>query len=145
MDAVYTSYYNNQSGSNVQNIGEIYHTPRNVQYGRGIGSFFSALYSHLKPLFKTGLNILKNKSIDIGKEMLEEIGTKPIKEILLNQGKKVVNNFKEATIDKIKTMQEGKGKRIKLKRLKQRPQIKSKRCRRKTFKDIFGNLKCLDL
>lgn len=145
MDAIYTSYYNNQSGENIQNIGEIYHAPRILQYGRGIGSIFSAVFSHLKPLFKTGMNILKNKSLDIGKEILEEIGTKPIKEILLNKGKKVIQNIKEATIDKMKTMQKGKGRRIKLKRLKQKQQIKSKRCRGKNFKDIFGNWKCQDL
>ena len=145
MDVLYTNYYNNQSGNNVQNIGEIYHTPRFVQYGRGIGSLFSSLFSHLKPFLRTGLNYLKNKSLDIGKEILEEIGTKPVRDILFNQGEKIMNNFKEATINKIKTMQKGNGKHIKLKRLKQKPHNKSKRCRVKNFKDIFGNLKCRDL
>lgn len=65
MDVLYTNYYNNQSGNNVQNIGEIYHTPRFVQYSRGIGSLFSSLFSHLKPILRTGLNYLKNKSLDI--------------------------------------------------------------------------------
>lgn len=138
MDALYTNYYNNQSGKNVDNIGEIYHSPRIVQYGRGIGSIFSALFSHLKPLFKTGLNVLKNKSIDIGKEILNEIGTRPVKEILINKGKKVLNDLKD-------TMQRGNGQRIKLKRLKQKPQIKSKRCIGKNIRDIFGNWKCRDL
>lgn len=138
MDVLYTNYYNNQTGTNVHNIGGIYHSPRIVQYGRGIGSIFSALFSHLKPLFKTGLNVLKNKSIDIGKEILNEIGTKPVKEILINKGKKVVNDLKEI-------MQKGNGQRIKLKRLKQKPQIKSKRCRGKNIRDLFGNWKCLDL
>lgn len=145
MDALYTNYYNNQSGNNIHNIGEIYHSPRITQYGRGIGSLFSSLFSHLKPFFKTGFDVLKNKSIDIGKEILEELGTKPIKEILINQGRKVVNNIKEATIDKLKTMQQGQGKHIKLKRLKQKPHIKPKRCGGKNIKDIFGNWKCRDL
>lgn len=145
MDVLYTNYYINQSGNNIQNIGEIYHTPRIVQYGRGIGSLFSSLFSHLKPFLRTGLNYLKNKSLDIGKEILEEIGTKPVKDILFNQGRKVINNIKDATIEKIKTMQKGKGNPIKLKRLKQNPHNKFKRCRGKKLKDIFGNLKCLDL
>lgn len=145
MDVLYTNYYNNQSGKNIHNIGDIYHSPRAIQYGRGIGSIFSSLFSHLKPLFKTGLNLLKNKSIDIGKEILEEIGTKPVKEILINKGKKVINDLKETTVRKLNTMQRGNGKRIKLKRLKQKPQIKSKRCRGKNIKDIFGNWKCRDL
>lgn len=139
MDALYTRYYNNQSGENLHNIGEIYHTPRIIQYGRGIGSLFTALLSRLKPLFKTGLNVLKNKSIKIGKEILEEIGTKPMKDILINQGIKAVNHIKEASIEKLNAMQKGRGKRIKLKRLKKNPQIKSKRCRGKNIQDIFAN------
>lgn len=143
MDVMYTRYYNNQAGGNVHNIGEIYHAPRIIQYGRGIGSLFTSLLSHLKPLFKSGVNALKNKSFEIGKEILEEIGTKPMKDILINKGRKVVNNIKDSAIEKLNSLQKGRGKRIKLKRLKQKPQIKSKRYRGKKIKDIFG--KCLDL
>lgn len=139
MDAIYTRYYNHQSGDNVHNIGEIYHTPRIIQNGRGIGSLFSSLLSHLKPLLKTGLNVLKNKSIDIGKDILEEIGSKPLKNILINQGRKAVNHIKEVTLERLDKLQKGEGRRIKLKRLKHKPQNRSKRCRGKNIRDIFDN------
>lgn len=142
MNELYTRYYHNQSGKNVQNLGNIYHAPRVVQHGRGIGSLFTALFSHLKPILRTGANFLKNKSIEIGKEILEEVGTKPIKQILKEKGKKIVNNVRENTLEKLKSMQKGEGKRIKLKRLKQKSQTKSKRCKAKNVKDIFGSWKC---
>lgn len=145
MDKQYTNYYHNQSGRNVHNLGDIYRSPRIVQHGRGIGSLFTSLFSHLKPLLRSGANFLKNKTAEIGKEILEEVGTKPIKEILKEKGKKVFNNIRENTIEKLKTMQNGNGKRIKLKRLKQKHHTKSKRCKAKNVQDIFGSLKCRGL
>ncbi len=122
MQSYYTQYYLKQSGRGLSDIGGIYKTPSFYQAGRGgIGSFFAGLYKYLKPLVSSGISALADQSIKTGTNILSEIGQKPFKQILKEQGKNAASELKQRGINKLKRMQGGSGKRKKksnIKRLK---------------------------
>lgn len=150
MDQVYTAYYTGQLGGGLSHIGSLYVSPRVLQHGRGIGSFFASLYRTLKPLLFSGANVIKNQAVDTSKAILNDFGRKPLRNILEEQGKIALNNLTEKAVNKISSkFQRGTGKRsIKhrnKKRKRQSPKrtkakrIKKKNKRTKThIKDIFS-------
>lgn len=111
MEQVYTNYYLSQVGFGLEDIGPLYRIhPQYIQRGSGgIGAFFSAVYRHLKPIFKYGLQALKRQTIKTGTKVINELGSKPIKEILLDHGKRAASELAEEGIKKLKKMQEGEG------------------------------------
>lgn len=116
MEAIYTNYYLNQAGGGINDIGSLYANTRIVQHGRGsIGAFFSGIYKSLKPIISSGLNALKKQTIKSGTAVLENIGTKPFKDILQEQGKIAAQELTQKGINKLKRLQEGSGKGIKRK------------------------------
>ena len=133
----YFHYYSSQSGGGaLSGVGELYHTPVIYQRGTGIGSFFSGLLKHLKPLFFSGLNAIKEESLKSGSEILRSIGSKPIKEILKEQGKILGENLTTRSVEKIKKMQKGGKKR---KAVTNKKNVKAKRAKtikRKNTKKI---------
>lgn len=109
MDSYYTQYYLRQKGAGLSDIGPLYKTPVFYQRGSGIGSFFSGLFKHLKPLVSSGIDALKNQSLKTSSAILNDIGKKPFKEILKEQGKVAVKDLTEKGINKLKRMNEQKG------------------------------------
>lgn len=93
MADAYVHYYKNQSGAGLSDIGPLYYNQRFVQHGRGAGSFFGALYKYLKPVFFSGLNALKTQALKTGSSILEELGTRPFKEIITTHGKRAVDEL----------------------------------------------------
>lgn len=148
MEQVYTSYYSNQIGSGLSHIGSLYVSPRVVQHGRGLGSFFASFFRNLKPLFLSGLNAIKDQAMDTGKSILNDFGRKPLRNILAEQGKKALSNLTEKAVNKISSkFQKGSGKssirrRIKRKRRQSQKRSTSKRTKkfnlRNKVKDIFA-------
>lgn len=111
MDEVYLKYYQAQAGNGLSDIGQLYHiSPKFVQRGRGgIGSFFSGIFRHLKPIIKSGLLALKKQSIKTGVNIIKDLGEKPIKDILIEEGKAAVDELAQKGIKKLQKLQDGKG------------------------------------
>lgn len=113
MDSYYTQYYLRQKGKGLSDIGPLYRSPVLYQRGSGIGSFFSGLFKNLKPLMASGLEALKDQSIKSSSAILNDIGRKPFKEILKEQGKVAVKDLTDKGINKLKRMNEQRGGRRK--------------------------------
>lgn len=111
MDEVYLKYYQSQAGNGLGDIGELYHiSPKYHQRGRGgIGSFFSGIFRHLKPLMRSGLRALKKQSIKTSANIIKDLGEKPIKDIFIEEGKAAVDELAQKGIKKLQKMQDGKG------------------------------------
>ena len=88
MENAYIEYYTVQVGSGLKDIGPLYHNARFVQQGRGFGSFFETLFTYLKPVFKSGLNAIKDSALKTGTSIITEVGSRPLNEILIDHGKK---------------------------------------------------------
>lgn len=108
---VYLKYYQAQAGNGLTDIGELYHiSPRFHQRGRGgIGSFFSGIYRHLKPLLNSGLKALKKQSIKTSANIIKDLGDKPIRDILLDEGKAAVDELALKGMKKLQKLQDGEG------------------------------------
>lgn len=143
MNSHYAQYYLRQVGAGLGDIGTLYHAPLIPQRGRGIGSFFSGAFNYLRPLFSSGLDALKNQAIKSGASILDNVGTKPLKEVLKEQGKIALQDLAMRGANKLKRkmqggegkrkMQRGKGKR----KSKKQKYIKSQQTKKKshsTFK-----------
>lgn len=90
---VYVNYYSVQSGSGINDIGPLYYHPRMVQQGRGIGNFFAALYQYLKPIFTSGVNVLKEQALKTGTSIINDLGNRPFTEIIKEHGKKAADEL----------------------------------------------------
>lgn len=111
MDEVYLKYYQAQAGNGLSDIGQLYHiSPKFVQRGRGgIGSFFSGIFRHLKPIIKSGLRALKKQTIKSGVNIVKDLGERPIKELLVEEGKAAVDELAQKGIKKLQKLQDGNG------------------------------------
>lgn len=136
MDQVYTTYYSGQLGGGLSHIGPLYATPRVLQHGRGVGSFFASLFRTIKPLLFSGVNAIKNQALDTSKAILSDFGRKPLRNILEEQGKHALNNLSEKVIKKISSkFQQGSGKRRINHRNKKRTRQSRKRSKVKNTKN----------
>jgi hypothetical protein len=110
----YERFFNSQQGgsSNFDNIGPIYRARYHRQTGSGLGSVFKTLWSLLSPHLLSAGRALGTEAIRSGTEALTDLGKKPLKRILREQGTKSVNNLLNQAEDKIKKIQRG-GKGIK--------------------------------
>lgn len=135
-------YYLNQSGSGISHIGSLYISPRIVQQGRGIGSFFAGLYRYLKPMFVSGINAIKNQALDSGKAIINDFGRKPLRNIMEEQGRDAILNLTNKAVNKVsQKFQKGSGKNnIKRKKLKKTRHSKTA-SKSKRFKKIRKYLK----
>lgn len=152
MYSYYTQYYLRQDGRGLADIGPLYKGPLIYQKGSGIGSFFSGLYKHLKPFLSSGLEALRDQSIKTGSAILSEVGAKPFKEILKEQGKIAAKDLTERGVNKLKRMSNqtgGRRKNIKRRKRNAAPHLdayrfqagngkrrrrRSKRLKKKTIK-----------
>lgn len=106
MENAYLQYYSIQTGSGFKGIGPLYHNSRFVQRGSGFGSFFGALYSFFKPLLHSGLSALQNQAVKTGSEILNDLGSRPLKDILQSRGYQAKEELKSKLKRKF---QEGSG------------------------------------
>lgn len=111
MAEVYLKYYQNQAGNGLEDIGNLYHiSPRFHQRGRGgIGSLFSGIYRYIKPLINSGLKALKKQTIKTSVNILKDLGEKPMRDILIDEGKAAVDELAQKGIRKLQKLQDGEG------------------------------------
>lgn len=110
METHYTRYYLAQGGGGLNDIGRLYHAPLIRQQGRGsVGDFFSAVIRHLRPLFMSGLNALKEQGLKTGSAVLNDLGKKPIKQIMEEQANIALHELARKGINKMT----GRGRGIK--------------------------------
>lgn len=113
MHKTYFDYYLNQSGggnSDGDEFGPLFRSHNIFQRGRGIGGAFSCIYRFLKPLFKSGLNYLKNETVQTGLDIIKGINEqKPIKHILTDRSINIVDKIRDNAVQKIKNFR-GSGK-----------------------------------
>lgn len=105
----YTKYYLLQSGGGLSNIGAVYHQSPIIQHGRGLGNFFGGLARYLKPFFMHGLNAVKKEALNTGADILGEIGTRPIQDIIREKTKTAVQNLQDKAINNIRSNMYGAG------------------------------------
>lgn len=114
MHSYYKQYYLRQSGGGLSDIGSLYKSPLHYQRGRGgIGNFFGSIFRHIKPFLRSGLSALSEQAVKSGTDILANVGKKPLKSVLKEQGKIALNNLAERGLNKFKRMQSGKGRRRK--------------------------------
>lgn len=113
MYSYYTQYYLRQQGHGLADIGPLYKGPSIYQRGSGIGNFFSGLFRNLKPLISSGLEALRDQSVKTGTAILSDVGRKPFKEILKEQGKIAVQDLTQRGVNKLKRMRSQTGGRRK--------------------------------
>lgn len=145
MENTYFQYYTIQTGAGLKDIGPLYYNSRFIQQGSGFGGVFASLYRFFKPMIQSGLSTLQNQAIKTGASILSEVGTRPLKEVLIENGKKARDELQTKFKNKF---QEGKGllfagaarrktkKCINAKRKKNRAQSKSKRTKLKSNKSV---------
>lgn len=104
MDTYYTRYYSRQYGGSLSDIGPIYKSPVFYQKGSGVGSFFTGLFKYLKPAISSGFDALRHQSMRTGKAIINDVGSKHIKDILKEHGKIAVQELAEKGINKLKRM-----------------------------------------
>lgn len=135
MNSYYTQYYLNQGGSGLSDIGGFYRLPVFHQRGRGgIGNFFTGVLKYLNPFLSSGYSAIKDQALKSGSAILSEVGKKPFRNILKEQGQIAVNNLAERGFNKIKKMQRGSGRRIKRGRVSKRNHSTVKRRRKRKRK-----------
>lgn len=105
----YDSYFSNtQVGGSLADIGRVYRAPHNhLQRGRGFGTILSGIMRFISPYLLSGSKAIGKEALRSGSEILSNIGTMPIGELLKQQGKKSVKNLAEKSSNKLKTFSEG--------------------------------------
>lgn len=116
MASQYTDYYMSQVGKGQADIGHLYHGRGSytVQRGRGVGSFFANVLRYIRPAFKSGLSAVADQALrstaSIANEYNANAGTKPMKQILKEQGKIALKNLASRGVNKLqKKLQTGSG------------------------------------
>lgn len=160
MEDVYIQYYSVQSGAGIKDIGPLYNNLRFIQQGSGFGGFFSGLLNFLKPVFSSGVDVLQKQAIKTGASILSELGSRPLTDILIDNGRQAASDLQSKFKNKF---QSGSGlmftgiakkrrqtpqKSIKVKANKKPKQSQSKRRTKKTYnkKNILNsNIRTLDI
>lgn len=66
-------------------VGNLYTTSRKVQRGRGLSDAFGSLFKFLSPYLVRSGRALGNEALRSGSEILAQLGTKPLGDILKKQ------------------------------------------------------------
>lgn len=134
MENRYIQYFSthNQIGGTLNDIGRLYKankvyqqgfgfTPSIVvQEGQGLGAILNNLYHIISPLLKSSFNALGSEAKIVGRNILRDMGTKPIANLLKEHGSEALTKLTDKAAEKVKQMQ-GKGfkkKRVGLKKEK---------------------------
>lgn len=104
----YDQFFTNQLGSS-PHFGDLYKTNRYYQRGRGLGDALSGIIRFLTPLFLKGTKAVGAEALRSGSEILSNLGSKPLNELLKDQKDKTITNLTEKAMNKLKRVQTGKG------------------------------------
>lgn len=139
MEGRYIKYYLSQGGKGIGDIGVLHRSPLIYQRGRGIGTLFDTVLRVLNPLFYSGFNALKDQAVKTGSAVLRDIGQKPIKSVLKEQGALALQELAERGVNKLKRKMQG-GEGIKRKRRRANKQL-SKQLKRSSTRVQRGGRK----
>lgn len=105
MSQRYIKYYLLQSGGSVDEIGPLFHSTVAYQRGRGLGSIFGGLIRFLKPIFSSGVDMLKNQAIKTGSSALTDLvtGANP-KQVFQDRGREALKNLRKTAVNKLNDM-----------------------------------------
>lgn len=138
MEERYINYFSNQlqqRGSGLVDIGKLYKTNRvyqngfgeltPVQRGDGLASLIRNFYQLAYPLIKSGFSALGTEAKTAGKNILRDITTKPITDLIKQHGTEAFTNLKDKVNEEMKKKNmHGKGikkqKKKKINKLHQR-------------------------
>jgi hypothetical protein len=133
----YIDYFmsHQQVGGGIANIGQLYKSNRFHQQGfgfttiidqegQGLGSVLQHLYHLFYPIVKSGIGALGSETKKLGKNILRDIATKPITDLIKEHGNDAISNLKNKAKEEIQNMS---GKGVKRKRKNNRRVKKSKK------------------
>lgn len=138
MNTYYTQYYLRQAGGSISDIGGLYRAPGFLQRGRGagVGSFFSGLIKFFRPLVSSGLSALKDQTLKSTQNIIADIGHKPLKQILQEQGKVAVSNLADRELNKLRKMQQQRNEQKGNGRIRRKKRIKRGKITKKNHSKI---------
>lgn len=90
----YETYFSrSQTGRGISDIGTIYRSNYHLQRGKGLSDVFAGLYKFISPFILRGTKALGKEALRTGSEVLSNIGTHPIKNLLSEQRDKSLKNL----------------------------------------------------
>lgn len=100
-----------QTGSGLADLGQIYrgNSFGAYQRGRGLGDVFGSVYRFLKPYLASGVRAVSGEMARGGAEVLGNLGTRPIGELLREQSDKSLQNLASKASDKLNRLAIGRG------------------------------------
>lgn len=90
-----------QTGRGKEDI-KVYRGPLYRQSGAGFGDFLRNAVTYVKPLLSSGINALKDQSLNSAGSVISQLGRKDLKTILKEESEKVVRDSCEKAINKLK-------------------------------------------
>lgn len=104
----YDRYFSKrQIGRGVDDIGRVYRAPQfHFQRGRGLSDVFGGIIKFITPYLISSSKALGKEALRSGSEILGNLGTKPIGELLKQQKDKSISNLAQKTGNKLKRMGE---------------------------------------
>lgn len=99
-----------QIGGASGSYGPLYRRGRHIQVGRGIGTGLRFIWRFLSPYLASGLKSISGEALRSGAEILSEIDSAPIRDLLVKQRDKSLRNLANQAGEKLMTMnQRGRG------------------------------------
>lgn len=106
----YEGYFlNAQKGGRISDIGDVYRSSRYLQRGRGIGDVFSGMIKWITPYLLKGTKALGQEALRSGSEILSNMGTKPLGELVQDQRDRSIKNLSEKAGNTLKRMSQAMG------------------------------------
>lgn len=100
-----------QTGGGLTDLGQVYrgNSWGAYQRGRGLGDFFSSVYRMIQPYLASGAKAITTELARGGAEVLGNLGSQPISELMRQQRDKSLQNLATKASNKLKRVSIGSG------------------------------------
>lgn len=105
----YDQLFNSRTQQRGGNVGPLYKIRLHRQGGQGFSQAFRSLWSLIQPFLLSSGKVLSKQALESGSEILGNLGKRPIKELLKEQGKKTAQSLFDHAEDKLKLMRQQRG------------------------------------
>lgn len=110
----YVKYFGGElTGRGVNNIGPVHQSFRFKQRGRGLSSVFQGIFRFLSPYILSSTKAIGNEALRSGADLLQNLGKKPIKELIRDQRDISLKNLVDKAENKMREMTKQTGGAIK--------------------------------
>lgn len=116
----YERYFNGLQTGGKADFGDLHRTSFFIQRGRGLSDAFGAIIKWITPLLLSSSKAIGREALRSGSEVLSNIGSKPIKELLKEQAGKSLKNLTDKAAENLKRMNSEKQQGGSIKRVKKR-------------------------